>query len=60
MGHIAKECLRVSLVQLSLIAELAKTVDSQVAVVIAAMGNTLVKCGLAVALAGMPLAKPIC
>jgi len=43
-------------------AEVAKTGDSQVAVtaiVIAVLSNTLVKCGMAVALAGMPLAKPI-
>ncbi len=43
-------------------AELAKTSEASVAVtaiVIAALSNTLVKCGLAVILAGMSLGKPL-
>jgi uncharacterized membrane protein (DUF4010 family) len=43
-------------------AELAKAGEARVAViaiVIAALSNTLVKCGMAVVLAGMPLGKPL-
>jgi uncharacterized membrane protein (DUF4010 family) len=43
-------------------AELAKTGEASVAViaiVIAALSNTLVKCGMAVVLAGMSLGKPL-
>jgi uncharacterized membrane protein (DUF4010 family) len=43
-------------------AELARTSDARVAVtaiVVAALSNTLVKCGMAVVLAGMSLGKPL-
>ena len=43
-------------------AELAKTGEAQVAVisiVIAALSNTLVKCGMVVVVAGLALGKPI-
>ena len=42
-------------------AELAKTGEAQavVAIVIAALSNTLVKCGMVVVLAGFALGKPI-